>query len=196
ALNEAIVPKLEGRTLRRAAVDAKGNEVMAAHEVLDAKAVQKLIKAHVGSVDIVPWVSTEVEYLSADEEDMFGIAQANAALTPESTFVDARVPARARGDFKIEEIHNIQYMDVSPLQKFARSNQGTCLNHRAVVKPGQHVEQGDILADGPAIDNGEMALGRNVLVAFMPWEGYNFEDAILLSERVVKDDMYTSIHIE
>src|SRR5256714_14904886 len=83
-----------------------------------------------------------------------------------------------------------------PLQKFARSNQGTCLNHRAVVKPGQHVEQGDILADGPAIDNGEMALGRNVLVAFMPWEGYNFEDAILLSERVVKEDMYTSIHIE
>src|SRR5881392_3137865 len=83
-----------------------------------------------------------------------------------------------------------------PLQKFARSNQGTCLNHRAVVKPGQHVEQGDILADGPAIDNGEMALGRNVLVAFMPWEGYNFEDAILLSEKVVKEDMYTSIHIE
>jgi DNA-directed RNA polymerase subunit beta len=83
-----------------------------------------------------------------------------------------------------------------PLQKFARSNQGTCLNHRAVVRPGQHVEVGDILADGPAIDNGEMALGRNVLVAFMPWEGYNFEDAILLSERVVKEDMYTSIHIE
>src|SRR5256885_14072104 len=83
-----------------------------------------------------------------------------------------------------------------PLQKFARSNQGTCLNHRAVVKPGQHVEKGDILADGPAIDNGEMALGRNVLVAFMPWEGYNFEDAILLSDRVVKEDMYTSIHIE
>src|SRR3989454_501208 len=101
ALNEAVAPKLEGQTLRRPAVDAKGNEVMAAHEVLDAKAVQKLIKAHVGSVDIVPWVSTEVEYLSADEEDMFGIAQANAALTPESTFVDARVPARARGDFKI-----------------------------------------------------------------------------------------------
>src|SRR5256884_42762 len=83
-----------------------------------------------------------------------------------------------------------------PLQKFARSNQGTCLNHRAIVKPGQHVDKGDILADGPAIDNGEMALGRNVLVAFMPWEGYNFEDAILLSERVVKEDLYTSIHIE
>ena len=83
-----------------------------------------------------------------------------------------------------------------PLQKFARSNQGTCLNHKVKVKAGQHVERGDILADGPAIDDGEMALGRNVLVAFMPWEGYNFEDAILLSERVVKEDMYTSIHIE
>src|SRR5438105_4173461 len=297
SLNEEIAPKLEGRTLRRAAVDAKGGEVMAAHEALDAKAVQKLLKARVGSIDIVPWVSDEVEFLSADEEDMYGIAQANAALTSDSTFVDQRVPARARGDFKIEEIQNIQYMDVSPkqivsvatamipflehddagralmganmqrqavpllvtdaplvgtgveyyaakdsgemivadvagtvtdianpkelkavhatpvfeivvkpdaggadhhypLQKFARSNQGTCLNHRAVVKPGQHVEKGDILADGPAIDNGEMALGRNVLVAFMPWEGYNFEDAILLSERVVKEDLYTSIHIE
>src|SRR5213594_905382 len=297
SLNNDIAPKLVGRTLRRAAADPKGTEVLAAHEVLDDKAIQKLIKARVASVDIVPWVSTEVEYLSADEEDMFGIAQANAALTPESNFVDQRVPARARGDFKIEEIHNIQYMDVSPkqivsvatamipflehddagralmganmqrqavpllvtdaplvgtgveyyaakdsgemivadvagtvtdiahpkelktvhatpvfeivvkpdgggpekhypLQKFARSNQGTCLNNRAVVKPGQRVEKGDILADGPAIDNGEMALGRNVLVAFMPWEGYNFEDAILLSERVVKEDMYTSIHIE
>src|SRR5437660_4211177 len=116
ALNEDIAPKLEGRTLRRPAVDSKGNEVMAAHEVLDAKAVQKLIKAHVASIDIVPWISDEVEYLSADEEDMFGIAQANAKLTPESNFVDQRVPARARGDFKIEEIQNIQYMDVSPKQ--------------------------------------------------------------------------------
>src|SRR5207302_7807051 len=91
-------------------------EVMAAHEALDAKAVQKLLKARVGSIDIVPWVSDEVEFLSADEEDMYGIAQANAALTSDSTFVDQRVPARARGDFKIEEIQNIQYMDVSPKQ--------------------------------------------------------------------------------
>ncbi len=83
-----------------------------------------------------------------------------------------------------------------PLQKFYRSNQGTCLNHRVLVRPGQHVEPGDILADGPAIENGEMALGRNVLVAFMPWEGYNFEDAILLSQDIVKEDKYTSIHIE
>ncbi|HXJ47631.1 MAG TPA: DNA-directed RNA polymerase subunit beta, partial [Candidatus Acidoferrum sp.] len=289
--------KLTGRKLRRPAVDAKGNELLPAGHVLDEKEVQKLAKAHVASVDIIPWVSDEVEYLSADEEDMFGIAQANAALTPDSTFTDARVPARTRSHYGLEDVGNIQYMDVSPkqivsvatamipflehddagralmganmqrqavpllvtdaplvgtgveyyaakdsgemivsevagtvtdvahpkdlksvhatpvfeivvkpdaggpdkhypLQKFARSNQGTCLNHRSLVKPGQHVEKGDILADGPAIDNGEMALGRNVMVAFMPWEGYNFEDAILLSERVVKEDMYTSIHIE
>src|SRR5438309_3580898 len=116
SVNQEFAPKLVGRTLRRAAVDAKGTEVLPAHEVLDDKAIQKLLKAHVTSVDIVPWVSTEVEYLSADEEDMFGIAQANAALTPESNFVEGRVPARARGDFKIEEIQNIQYMDVSPKQ--------------------------------------------------------------------------------
>src|SRR5256885_9314587 len=116
SVNNEIAQKLIGRTLRRAAADPKGTEVLAAHEVLDDKAIQKLIKAHVASVDIVPWVSTEVEYLSADEEDMFGIAQANAKLTPESNFVDQRVPARARGDFKIEEIQNIQYMDVSPKQ--------------------------------------------------------------------------------
>ncbi len=77
-----------------------------------------------------------------------------------------------------------------------RSNQGTCLSQRIVVKAGQHVEAGDLLADGPSTDDGELALGRNVLVAFMPWEGYNFEDAILISEQVVREDMYTSIHIE
>src|SRR5260370_28245133 len=116
ALNEAVMPKLVGRTLRRAAVDPKGGEVMAAHEVLDERSIQKLITARVASIDIVPWASTEVEFLSADVEDMYGIAQANAALTPQATFVDARVPATARGDFKIEEIQNIQYIDVSPQQ--------------------------------------------------------------------------------
>src|SRR6266550_256720 len=108
--------KLAGRTLRRAAVDAKGNEVLPAHHVVDIKDLPKLTKGKVPSVDIVPWVSTEVEYLSADEEDMFGIAQANAALTPESTFVDARVPARTRSHYGLEDVGNIQYMDVSPKQ--------------------------------------------------------------------------------
>ncbi|MCL8206502.1 MAG: DNA-directed RNA polymerase subunit beta [Actinomycetia bacterium] len=82
------------------------------------------------------------------------------------------------------------------LQKFARSNQGTCINQRPIVHKGDRVEAGQVLADGPSTDRGELALGRNVLVAFMPWEGYNYEDAILISERLVKDDVFTSIHIE
>jgi DNA-directed RNA polymerase subunit beta len=82
------------------------------------------------------------------------------------------------------------------VHKFVRSNQGTCLSQRIIVKAGDKVDTGDLLADGPSTDNGELALGRNVLVAFMPWEGYNFEDAILISEQVVREDMYTSIHIE
>ncbi|KWX06007.1 DNA-directed RNA polymerase subunit beta [Hydrogenibacillus schlegelii] len=82
------------------------------------------------------------------------------------------------------------------LYKFRRSNQGTCLNQRPIVKAGDVVRAGDILADGPSTDQGELALGRNVLVAFMTWEGYNYEDAILISERLVKEDVYTSIHIE
>jgi len=83
-----------------------------------------------------------------------------------------------------------------PILKFKRSNQGTCINQRPIVKQGEWVEEGDIIADGPSTDKGELALGRNVLVAFMPWEGYNYEDAVLLSERLVQDDVYTSIHIE
>lgn len=82
------------------------------------------------------------------------------------------------------------------LLKFQRSNQGTYINQKPIVRKGQRVEAGQVIADGPSTDQGELALGRNVLVAFMPWEGYNFEDAILISERLVKDDVYTSIHIE
>src|SRR5512144_613685 len=80
--------------------------------------------------------------------------------------------------------------------KYQRSNQSTCINQRPLVKVGDIVKKGDIIADGPSTDLGELALGRNVLVAFMPWNGYNFEDSILLSERIVKDDVFTSIHIE
>jgi len=86
--------------------------------------------------------------------------------------------------------------DEYPLLKFIRSNQGTCYNQRPIVKSGERVEADTIIADGPSTENGELALGRNVLVAFMPWEGYNYEDAILISERLVKDDVFTSIHIE
>ncbi len=289
--------RLEGRVLRRPAVDSAGQEVLAVGATLDAAAIAKLEQAGVQSIDVKPWASAEVAYLSADEEDLYSIAQANAALNPDGTFRDTRVPTRLLDRYAVTDANNIQFMDVSPkqivsvatamipflehddanralmgsnmqrqavplmvtespmvgtgvehfaakysgemlvadvagtvldvalpqelkgvhanplfdvvvrpddgstdrrypLQKFYRSNQGTCLNQRVVVKPGQTVEVGDILADGPAIDNGEMALGRNVLVAFMPWEGYNFEDAILLSQSIVQEDKYTSIHIE
>jgi len=87
-------------------------------------------------------------------------------------------------------------VDIYRLMKYQRSNQSTCINQRPLVKVGDLVHKGDIIADGPSTDLGELALGRNVLVAFMPWNGYNFEDSILLSERIVKDDVFTSIHIE
>ena len=87
-------------------------------------------------------------------------------------------------------------VDIYRLMKFQRSNQNTCINQRPLVKVGDQVKKGDIIADGPSTELGELALGRNVLVAFMPWNGYNFENSILLSERIVKDDVFSSIHIE
>ncbi len=87
-------------------------------------------------------------------------------------------------------------IDIINLIKYQRSNQNTCINQKPIVHNGQHVKKGQVIADGPATERGELALGRNVVVAFMPWGGYNFEDSILISERVVKDDSYTSIHIE
>ncbi len=87
-------------------------------------------------------------------------------------------------------------LDAYKLSKFKRSNQGTCINQKPIVKKGTKVQKGDVIADGPSTDFGELALGRNILVAFMPWEGYNYEDAILISEKCVKEDFFTSIHIE
>ena len=86
--------------------------------------------------------------------------------------------------------------DIYNLIKFQRSNQNTCINQKPIVEPGDHVKTGDVIADGPATERGELALGENILVAFMPWGGYNFEDSILVSERLVKNDHFTSIHIE
>jgi len=91
---------------------------------------------------------------------------------------------------------DVQGVDIYNLQKFQRSNQNTCINQRPLVKVGDVVAKGDIIADGPSTELGELALGRNVLVAFMPWNGYNFEDSILISERIVRDDVFTSVHIE
>src|SRR3546814_9788426 len=87
-------------------------------------------------------------------------------------------------------------VDIYTLMKFQRSNQNTCINQRPLVKVGDLVARGEVIADGPSTELGELALGRNVLVAFMPWNGYNYEDSILISERIVKDDVFTSIHIE
>ena len=95
-----------------------------------------------------------------------------------------------------ETSHSAAGVDIFKLMKFQRSNQNTCINQRPLVRVGDRVEVGDIIADGPSTDLGELALGRNVLVAFMPWQGYNFEDSILISERIVRDDVFTSIHID
>ncbi len=230
-------------------------------------------------------VSDDVDYLSADEEDRFVIAQANAMLGDDGTFLDENVLVRAKeGEAVDVPSSEVEYMDVSARQmvsaatamipflehddanralmganmqrqavplvraeaplvgtgmewraaldsgdvvradkpgvvhevsadlvsvtnddgtytsyrvdKFTRSNQGNCYNQQVRINEGQRVESGQLIADGPATDGGEMALGRNLLVAFMPWEGHNYEDAIILSQRLVQDDVLSSIHIE
>lgn len=118
--------------------------------------------------------------------------------------VDSGVCILAKKDGVVEKVsadeivirNNDGTKDVYHLLKFKRTNQGTCFNQRPIVRKGQEVKAGEVIADGPSTDHGELALGKNVLVAFMPWEGYNYEDAILISERLVKEDVYTSIHIE
>ncbi|WP_141263516.1 DNA-directed RNA polymerase subunit beta [Moorella sp. E308F] len=229
-------------------------------------------------------VTNEIHYLTADEEDKYVIAQANAPLDEEGRFLEKRVNARHAGEIVVVPADRVDYMDVSPkqmvsvatalipflehddanralmganmqrqavpllrteapvvgtgmewraardsgavvlarnsgivervtareivirsddgtldtyrLQKFARSNQGTCINQKPIVRKGERVTAGQPIADGPSTNQGELALGRNILVAFMTWEGYNYEDAILISEKLVKEDIFTSIHIE
>ena len=237
-------------------------------------------------------VTSKIDYLTADEEDQYVVAQANAKLDEDGSFLEEEVIARFRGENTVVPREEVDYMDVSPkqvvsaatacipflenddsnralmganmqrqavplmlpespivgtgmeyvsgkdsgaaiicqhegiverveakeilvrrisevdgkevqgdidhytLQKFVRSNQGTCYNQLPIVREGDRVTKGEVLADGPSMEKGELALGRNVLVGFMTWEGYNYEDAIIMSERLVKDDVYTSIHIE
>ncbi len=296
--------KLVGRTIREDVVEPsnKRTKLAQAGAVIDRELADTLVKAKAGDVAIKPWVSDEVNFLSADEEDHYIVAQANAPLDAKSQFTEERTTARTKNLFLVADINRIEYMDVSPKQtvsvatalipflehddanralmgsnmqrqavplvvteapivgtgmegaaardsgelimaktagtviscaapppvdspeskldsfkremgillkpddgsptqwypihKFQRSNQGTCLSQRVIVPAGTHVEAGTPLADGPATSEGELALGRNILVAFMPWEGYNYEDAILISESVVREDKYTSIHIE
>src|SRR5436305_14761777 len=107
-----------------------------------------------------------------------------------------RIIVRVEGAAHEGQLSRAVGADIYQLTKFKRSNQNTCINQKPIVKQGQRVSKTQVLADGPCTDFGELALGRNVLVAFMPWRGCNFEDAILVSEKLVKEDYYTSIHIE
>ena len=137
-----------------------------------------------------PLVGTGMERVVARDSGVSVVARHNGVVES----VDA-----SRIVVKIDEDEHDETgtgVDIYNLIKFARSNQNTCINQRPVVKIGDNVKRGDVIADGPSTEMGELALGQNVLVAFMPWGGYNFEDSILISEKLVKNDRYTSIHIE
>lgn len=138
-----------------------------------------------------PFVGTGMEYKSAKDSGVCIVSK-----------VDGIIERVTANEVQVRKVEVIDGKEVRgdlvkyKLQKFMRSNQGTCINQRPLAKKGDIVKKGDILADGPSTEVGELALGRNVVVAFMTWEGYNYEDAILLSEKMVKEDVYTSIHIE
>jgi DNA-directed RNA polymerase subunit beta len=138
-----------------------------------------------------PYVGTGMEYITARDSGAVVLARRSGTVD----YVDSqRIVVRVEGED--EGVSREMGADIYNMTKFKRSNQNTCINQRPIVRVGQKVHKGQVLADGPCTELGELALGRNVLVAFMPWRGYNFEDAILVSERMVKDDYYTSIHIE
>ena len=139
-----------------------------------------------------PFVGTGMEYITARDSGAVVVTRRNGTVD----YVDSqRIVVRVEGD-ESPELASEMGADIYSLTKFRRSNQNTCINQKPIVRVGQKVVKGQVLGDGPCTELGELALGRNVLVAFMPWRGYNFEDAILVSERLVKDDYYTSIHIE
>jgi DNA-directed RNA polymerase subunit beta len=138
-----------------------------------------------------PYVGTGMEYITARDSGAVVVARRSGTVD----YVDSqRIVVRVEAE--TGELSKEMGADIYNLTKFKRSNQNTCISQKPIVKVGQKVHKGQVLADGPCTELGELALGRNVLVAFMPWRGYNFEDAILVSERMVKDDYYTSIHIE
>ena len=276
--------RLLGRAVREDILDPKSQEViLKAGERVDAKLAKKLAKIG-ADVPVIPYVSERVDYLSADAEDKYVIAQANAPLTAENEFVRERISCRYHSGFVFQNPESVDYMDVAPhqvvgisaalipflehddanralmgsnmmaqavplvrpeiplvstgmeqhaaldsgqvvvaeadgevisvtgsqivvkekkneqrtyqLRKYQRSNQSTCIDQRPSVVKGQLIKKGDIIADSSSTDGGHLALGQNPVVAFLSWEGGNFEDAILISERLVQDDYFTSVHIE
>jgi len=140
-----------------------------------------------------PIVGTGMEGVTARDSGAVVLARRNGIIDS----VDSeRIIVRVEGEHHPTQLSREVGSDIYQLTKFKRSNQNTCINQKPIVKKGQRVLKGEVIADGPCTDRGELALGRNVLVAFMPWRGYNFEDAILVSEKMVKEDYYTSVHIE
>ena len=278
-------PLLIGCILREDLTDDSGTVLAAAGAVIDEAVAKKA--ADVGrTVKVVPRVTTDIVYVTADEEDRYVVGQANTRIGPDGYFLDDHVEIRLYDSFKAVDPVEVDFLDVSPKQmvsvatalipflehddanralmgsnmqrqavplvrpeqplvgtgmegraavdsghvavalgegsvlesdgnhivvqyddpdlelhtvplvKFTRSNQGTCLNQRPLVIRGQRVQKGTPLIDSSSTEGGELALGQNVLVAFMSWEGYNFEDAIIISERMIREDKFTSIHIE
>ena len=166
AVATACIPFLENDDSNRALMGA--NMQRQAVPLIDPKA---------------PYVGTGMEYQAAHDSGAAVIAQHDGKVT----YADAD---------KVEVLREDGSLDVYHIQKFRRSNSGTAYNQRTLVKVGDVVEKGDFIADGPSMEKGEMALGQNPIVAYMTWEGYNFEDAVIMSERLVKEDVYTSVHLE
>ena len=273
--------ELLGRTLAETVKHANNRAIADVGTVVDAELAKKLEGLSRRTIRVVPFVSSHIDFLSADREEQYTIAQANARLNGHSEFLDDEIETRSGKEYPKKAPSAIDYMDVSPKQvfsvaaslipffehndanralmgsnmqrqavpllrpeaplvatgmerevarysgqvvfaeeegivesvtgseikllgrkepykltKFTRTNQGTCINQRPVVNRGQTVLAGDVLADSSATEKGELALGQNVLCAFMAWEGYNFEDAIILSEALIRDDKFTSVHLE
>ena len=144
----------------------------------------------------VPLVTNEAPFVGTGMEETVARDSGSSVVALRDGVVDQvdsqRIVVTCKGDLETGDLG----VDIYNLKKFQRSNQSTCMNQRPLVRVGDQIFKGDIIADGPSTDSGELALGKNVLVAFMPWNGYNFEDSILISEKIVKDDVFTSIHIE
>jgi DNA-directed RNA polymerase subunit beta len=277
-------PELTGHTAFEDITDDKGKIIVNNRSVITDKIAEKIAALSTRAVKVVPFVSDEIIYLTADKEEQYTIAQANVILNDKNEFTEDRVGAIRGGVYLKEVIDRIHFMDVSPkqifsvttslipflehddanralmgsnmqrqavplihpeapligtgmeeevarssgqvgyaresgevtsvtgnqiiikedngnervysLMKFIRTNQGTCVNQRPIVSKGDRIEKKQVIADSTATDKGELALGQNILCAFMSWRGYNFEDAIILSQRLVKNDKFTSIHIE
>ena len=278
-----IMEELMGRTIWED-IDSEGKVVAKAGTLITKQLAQKLAALPDRNIKVTPFVSSQIVYLTADEEGQYAIAQANAPLNERAEFAYDRVEVKKGGRYFKESIDRVDFIDVSPKQlfsvaaglipflehddanralmgcnmqrqavpllrpkcpsvatgmesevakysgqvmfapddgvvtsatssaiviknergeeqvfnltKFARTNQGTCVNQYPTVNKGDKVKKGQMLVDSFAIDDGNLALGRNITCAFMSWGGYNFEDAIIISKRLVKDDVYTSIHME